>query len=415
MASDKIISTIGVPDEDVAHLRLLMRKAAGRLTHNWRWGTDTGANLLVIDKSGFEGQMALSRARVTGVRVAIICSEGESSDGEFALRRPLRLESVMEMLEQISAGTAALGLRPQASDEMLEASLRDAGLLLEDSSLPFEGEGVAGQRTADPEVAQGLEDFIRGNPDADPLVMSNLPRLDPNARIEKIDGQTAASSQRADRDRELIGTPLGEPRALRRTLDGEPAAGHRLREYLDGNLLLGPAQIAWPDAGVLSLDPKQKVYHCAEPLAELEIYCRKRSKRGDWRRLTTAELNALRSSQPAQPYEKLVWLDVLINSGGRLASHLDPGGTFQLVRWIDIAQDYPQYARITQAMMQPGRLHEIAAACNCAMDKVFAVTNAYDAIGCLKWTPRPPRHAEPAETGKAAKLLGRLRKPFGKR
>jgi hypothetical protein len=111
-------------------------------------------------------------------------------------------------------------------------------------------------------------------------------------------------------------------------------------------------------------------------------------------------------------YVKLVWLYVLLHSEGRLARHLDPGGTYKLSRWIEIERDFADYFRIASTMLQPGRLHEIAAASNASMADVFDVVNAYDAIGLIEWQPRSPRAGtEPAEEPKST-LLGRLRKSF---
>ncbi|MGB3046523.1 hypothetical protein, partial [Dokdonella sp.] len=187
-----------------------------------------------------------------------------------------------------------------------------------------------------------------------------------------------------------------------------------LREFLEGELIHGPMQISWPGAGSLTLDPKHQVFHSAGRLNELEIYCRESSRLSDWRRLTTAELNALRESQPGQAYQKLLWLEVLLHSNGRLASNLDPGGTFQLTCGFDLAGDYPGYDRISQALMQPHRLHEVAASCACEMSAVFDVVNGYDAIGWLKWTPRRSRHPEDEAESKKPSFLSRLRKPFSK-
>ncbi|MEO8011898.1 MAG: hypothetical protein ABI650_09665, partial [Dokdonella sp.] len=111
---------------------------------------------------------------------------------------------------------------------------------------------------------------------------------------------------------------------------------------------------------------------------------------------------------------RLVWLDVMLKSGGRLAPHLDPGGTYQLTRWLEIRRDYPRLSRISTVMMQPMRLHEIVAASGAEMSEVFDAVNAYDAIGWLQWTPRPPRHSSaPADAGLSG-LMNRLRKPFGR-
>jgi hypothetical protein len=267
------------------------------------------------------------------------------------------------------------------------------------------------------DVAPGLDELIRGNPLADPYLNLKPSRLDEATTIENTGSATRRSELRAERERETLGVPLDQPsppRAPVKAADGVDRSVHRLREYLEGDLLRGPVQISWPNAGVLTLDPKLHMFHSAHPLHELEVYCREPLRHGDWRRLTTTELTEIRQSQPEQPYHKLVWLDVLVNSGGKLASNLDPGGTYELLRWHDIARDHPLYSRISAALLHPVRLHEIAASCACAMGDVFAVVSAYDAIGCLRKTPRPSRHAEAEATKTRPSLFGRLRKPFGK-
>ena len=105
----------------------------------------------------------------------------------------------------------------------------------------------------------------------------------------------------------------------------------------------------------------------------------------------------------------VLWLYVLLHSEGQLARHLDPGGTYRLARWIEIERDFADYFRIASTMLQPGRLHEIAAASSASMADVFDVVNAYDAIGLIEWQPRSPRGGEPVEEPNKG-LLGRLRK-----
>ena len=78
MPNEKVISVIGVSDEDAAHLRLLMRRAAGDLTHAWRWGVDTAADLLVVDNSNFAGQMARARGKVSGHGASRWCATRNS-------------------------------------------------------------------------------------------------------------------------------------------------------------------------------------------------------------------------------------------------------------------------------------------------------------------------------------------------
>ena len=416
MANEKVISTIGVSDEDVAHLRLLMRKSVDDLGQPWRWGVDTRADLLVVDPSNFAGQMARSRAKVTGMRVAIICNAGEPSDGDPALVRPLKSANIVEVLNQASSGSAGMSTEVAPVENLFLGNNRDAGFNAGASDGSYLDDKTE-QGPAGDGVAPGLEELIRDNPLADPYLNLLPASLDDSTGIERTGEQTRRSELRAEREREVLGVPLAQPSPSRppvRAADGTDRSAHRLREYLEGNLIGGPVQIAWRGAGVLTLDPKHEVYHSAQSLRELEVYCRESPRRSDWRRLTSTELTEIRETQPAQPYHKLVWLDVLLHSDGKLATNLDPGGTYELLRWLEIARDYPNYARISAAMMQPARLHEIAASCGSSMGDVFAVVNAYDAIDCLKKTPRPSRHAEPEEGKTRPSLLDRLRRPFGK-
>jgi len=415
--AEKVIAAVGISDEEIARLRLLMRKASDQLMQSWRWGSETHADLLVIDVNGFAGQMARSRAKVSGLRVALVVEPGGGTEGEPAMYRPFKLENVIDVLNQVSDAGKVSAHKPAPVEDYFEASLRRAGLLADEDGLVFDETGA--QRLVDEDVAPGLDDLIRGHPLADPYTNLNPSMLDDSTRLEPTGEHTRRSEARSDRERELQGVSPAQQGAARSALppekiDTDLAAGHRLRDYLKGHLIAGPVQIAWAGAGVLTLDPKNASFHSPDPLAKLEGYCRQPMKRADWRRLTSAELAGIRQSQPAQPFERLVWLDTLVNAQQKLASHLDPGGSFQLSRWLELERDHPRFARIGDAMRRPARLHEIAAASGSEMGDVFALVTAYDAIGCLKWSPRPPRHAEPEDDGKMASLMKKLRKPFRK-
>jgi hypothetical protein len=350
------------------------------------------------------------------MRVAIVCDVGAPTEGDPALYRPLKADNVVDVLNGAAASSTVASSGVGAVGSLVLGDSNDNMFEYEQPGDGFPGEDTV-QRRGDPGIAPGLDELISGNPLVDPYFDLKSARLNDSTTIEPIGGQTRRSELRADLERESQGVPLDQSapaRAPVKAADGIDRSVHRLREYLEGNLLGGPVQIAWPDAGVLTLDPKHGVYHSAEPLRALEIYCRESPRLDDWRRLTTAELTGIRESQPSQPYQKLIWLDVLLHSGGKLASNLDPGGTYELTRWLEIARDYPQYARISAAMMKPARLHEIAAACGCPMSEVFGVVNAYDAIDCLKKTPRVSRHAEAEDAKPRSSFLDRLRKPFGK-
>jgi hypothetical protein len=408
-ASEKIISAIGVSDENVAHLRLLMRKAASELSNSWRWGPEDRADLLVVDADEFVGQMARLRAHATGMRVAIICDPGTKPEGDLALYRPFKLQNVIEALNQVTGVVSnPFQIIPQRQDFYFTD---------EHESTPVTAREFATPRPVADEVALGLDEMIRGNPLADPFANLKSPKLDDLVSIEDTTGPTRRSDARMDREPEKRDADSAaalnlSPSARRST--GDDHSTHRLRAYLDGDLLGGSAQIAWRDAGVLTLDPKHRVFHSDGELPSLESYCRESSRRSDWRVLTTVEMTQLRGKQVAQPYAKLIWLDVLLHSNGKLAVHLDPGGTYRLKQGFDIGRGYPRYAQIALVMQQPARLHEIAAASHSEMSDVFDLINACEAIGLLEWTPRPSRYADAGGDNAPLSLLQRLRKSFGK-
>ena len=412
MANEKVIAAIGVSDEDVAHIRLLIRKAAGALSHAWRWGSDAQSDILIVDTSNFAGQMARSRAKTTGMRVVLVCDPGVDTEGDPAFIRPFKPENVIDVLNRATGAAGSMSGAVRAGSEFFQSHSQ--------FELDSENEDLRlirdAPRMSDPDVAPGLDELLRDNPQADPRRAPNPEIFDQNARIDGSGDPTRRSAHRADVDREALAVPLNVVSAARtpeRKQNIEDLSLHRLRDLLQGELLGGPVQISWQGAGTLSLDPKHKLFHSADSLRDLEVYCRESSRISDWHRLTTTELGTIRESQPGQLYQNLIWLDVLLHSGGRLASNLDPGGTYCLNSAFKLEQDYPNYARISAALMQPARLHEIAASCRCEMTDVFNVVNAYDAIGWLKWTPRPPRHLEDDGKSKSS-FLKRLRNPFGK-
>jgi hypothetical protein len=413
LSNEKVIAAIGVSDEDVAHIRLLIRKASAELNYPWRWGSDNQADLLVVDTSNFAGQMARSRARVTGMRAVLVCEAGTEPEGDSVFIRPFKPENIIEVLNKATGASGSIGAQVRAGSDYYQSKPSEFELDGNREDLRLITEEVDHRSNA-ADVAPGLDELLRDNPLANPRLAPSPIKFDQNADIDGSGDPTRRSALRSDRDRELLAIPLSEISAARvpaKKLNADDQSRHRLREYLEGQLLGGPVQVAWDDAGILTLDPKNHVFHCADPLRGLEVYCRESLRRSDWHRLTTVELAEIRETQPAQPYKLLIWLDVLLHSSGRLASNLDPGGSFSLTQTLDIARDYPNHARISAALMRHARLHEIAASCACEMGTVFDVVNAYDAIGWLKWTPRPSRHAE--ETPKKS-ILGRLRNPFGK-
>lgn len=398
MSRDKTIAVIGVSDEETAHLRLLMRKCAADLDHRWRWGDEKSADLLVVDPGSFAGQMARTRALSSGKRCAVF-SDATVPEAELVMCRPLLTADVIRVLNQAAAADMASVVVGVNGEDFYT---RDLG---ESASAAFS--------TRDARVrsglATGLDEVLKPTPvelREPPRRATAGPRSPVPAAVERggsaIERRTASDPAPASARAE--GAP---PRYATRSSMLADTAPHPLRAYLQGDLLLAPARIVLADFPALVLDPKQQVAHSAAGLSELGPYCDARWPLRDWQPLTTAELSRLRTTQPALPYARLLWLDVLMHSDGQLARHLDPAGTYRLLRWTEVDRGFGRYFRIASALMQPARLHEIASASGAPMNDVFDFVSACDAIGAIEWQPRS-RNPDMRPS-----LLDKLRRPFG--
>lgn len=399
MSRDKTIALIGVSDEEAAHLRLLMRKSASALDHSWNWGDEKHADLLVIDLRSFAGQMARTRALASGVRCAIF-SDAPVAAPDLHLRRPLLHANVVEVLNQVGAARGAAPLVGAHSDDFYTRDLD------EDAADPLWPLAEDAPTRSMPEG--GLDELLRSVPTElrgaayrpGPQAQSGLDLTPDRLTLEPVKGRAPAPSPGGD----------VRPYPARAGLPTDTAP-HSLRAWLEQDLLRAPAWFGLPGAPPLALDPKHQVAHAPGGLVGLAPYCHAKWALADWRPLTSAELAELRATQSTLPYARLVWLDVLQHSAGQLARHLDPGGTYRLTQWVEIDRDLGRYFRIASVMLQPMRLHEIAAASGAPMADVFDLVNAYDAVGLIEWQPRTRAAVEaPASPS----LLQRLRRPFGK-
>jgi hypothetical protein len=422
VSNDKHFVVIGLSEEDEAHLRLLLRRAAiDHLSHRWRAGTEDQADLYVVDPTTFAGQMARGRAAGSGRRCAVFGND-ELRDGELRLPRPMKLESVADLLNGVGAAAefeTVGAIIPSAqnfydleelsppADEATPARPKSAQAdEIEEIELNLEsGE----QREATP--AEGLEELLRPDTPAakgttpfelrDAYMMESGHML--TARREK---RVADAGGSVKRERNAGDLNLTTPSSLGPAHAEAPAT---LRDYLRGNLLGGPATLTLKNVPALSLDPKTRAFHTpAASLHDLAPYCQGTLPQRQWRALTTAELARLREEQPAQPYSRLIWLATLLQSGGRLASHLDPGGRYRLKDGVAIEADRPLHARIGDAMRALAKLNEIAAVSGASMAEVFNVVNAYEAIHAIETEKRQPRFTETPSSGGG--LFSKLRK-----
>lgn len=407
MSRELTIEYIGPSDEDRAHLRLLMRRLGDGLATRWRWGDEQHADALFVDPSVLSGQMARERAQEAGMRCVLVDAPVQAPN-ERSLARPFRAEAVRQTLDAIAAerAAAAAATPPRAETPFAEVPAAEAPVLeLAPTATVGPGDARAGPSIDDAEAL-----FRRP---IDPVPLPRLPKLADleAAGLAEVQAPTARSLHRSARP-----TAPGDPPPR----GNETGSGSRrtvrlpLLEYLSQPVLGGPSRIEAEGLPPLALDPKEHAFHSPAPLAALRPWLRREIAVQDWLPLTGARLRELREQEPARDMLHLRWLAALDAADGSLPRRLDPGGHFSLAAPFDVAPDFPPHRRVAQAMAQPIRLHELAAAAGVPMGTVFDTVAALDAIGMVACRPRqrPPVPGPAPKEGLLARALGGL-KGFG--
>lgn len=407
MAGHKTIAVIGATDEQIAHLRLLMRQAGKQLSHQWRWGSELGADLIVVDPTVFAGQMACNRAAGSGVPCALYCEADYPETEGLLLRRPLKLANVVDVLNRAATPTVAMSAVASQGDDFYFRSVEE--YVGKDDASTRPGTPVVDPwRDRRPGAAVGIDEMIKGDPliEPPPEPPKGLPA---DVTYEATGPRTGRSESRVEQVREpaiarVHANAREEPPPVAAPPD---ESRHDLDRYLGSDLIGGPAQFRLEGVPPLTLDPKHQVFHFDGPLEGAERYAVEALPRNAWRTLTSSDLATLKASVPAREYDELRWLAALRRSPGRLATHLDPGGSYRLKRTVSAGDAWRQHGAIAKAMRELARVNEIANAAGTRMENVFDMINAYEAIGAIEWKPRPPRYAAP-EPVKKPGLLGKL-------
>lgn len=394
MTFTRIIECIGVGDADVARLRLLMRSAAARLDVRWEWGAQGDAHLVVVDPHTLAGDTARNLALQSGVPCVVVIDDGVEHAGALILRRPFHLDDVVRVLNAADTARASgsLSLVDRDDDFFLvdlgepDHHVKPAAAFVPHAPVPAPTAELS-QRDLDAFEALFKRDELADTPtvllpdafDSDAGVADSGPQ----SRRSMI--RNEARSVRIAADDAALGNHIAP--ALR-GVRGADDARCSLLEFLDVQWLAAPSRATLAGVADLVLDPKLQVFHIVGGLAEAELYCLQTLQRADWRPLLGNELDVVRAQSPALPYVQLQWLYHLVNSSGRLAPHLDPGGDYWLAQAFALESDYSSQARIGACMATACRLDEIAAASKTGMEEVFNVVNAYEAVGYLQWRLR---------------------------
>lgn len=411
----KTIVVVGASDELTAHLRLLMRKAAADLSHPWVWGEESHADLVVVDPAEFAGHMARDRTMASGVPCAALVRDADDAAGAMVLQLPLKTRDVVQVLNTAAASAIDSSLISHNAEEFYVRALG------EDIPVPASfgdySVDIWGEHRLPPAPVQGLDEMLRKDK-ADTL--SVVPQA-PLIGVDVVPGDARSSRSEARAEATLDPAqgagPRPEAQAAAQRIPTTEGLRQPLRAYLDGDLIWRPSQAKLEGAPALILDPKRRLYFSEGDLAELLPYFESPPPRQAWQPLTPEDREQVAALQ-GRPFSELLWLDAMLKSTGRLASHLDPGGSYRLKHRIAIDPGFRAHGAIADAMQQSARFNEITAASGARMEQVFDLVNAYDSIGAIEWVPRerlrtpPPVSAPepPAKTGLIARLW-----PFGRR
>jgi hypothetical protein len=411
MKNQWIIHCVGASEEDQAHLRLLLRSARKHVSEDWVWGSESDADLLVIDGHsviGDSANAALSnglRASRPGVASAQVVDTDEPAPTGLFLRKPFHRDAFAAMLNLV----ARRDIAEPASDKRRDGDVEpDSAYVdpdqLNQGRLEAEHPGV---RDNDPHRSTTLESENSGDPSPHPSarpidaapVAEIIANSDPDEPANESVAPVAAQAGPTGHDPQSTPRVENEPlppssKATEPSVDEN--ARYSLLHYLPKRVLGGPARIALPDAPYLVIDPDARMFWADGLLPSLEPYAREPLRFGDWKHLDNAELQEARKGIATRPFAYLIWMDTFIHSRGTLSRRFDPDGTYSLSKRLDLSNDYPRALRISAQMSHPRRLDAIARASGADLAEVFDVVNAYEAIGYLEWTRHgtvPPRRA----------------------
>lgn len=357
MARTRTLALVGMADEDAGHLRDLLDRHRGELSPPWQIGTESAADLSLIDIDSVYGHMGWLKAHGSGRPAAAFTDAESLKDTDLILHKPGNGSDLVALLNRAA----------QTLPERKVATPPPAA-----APAPAPRAAVAPVKPAVPPAPAA-----------------------PAAPVEPV-ATTAPPAVEAP-VAPAAPPPPPPPPHLADLIAGEQPATQ-------------PTRLAGDGLPTIVLDPEQQVWHASGNLKALAGWCLKPLPAGAAQAIGTAELASARAAHPAQPYARLLWLAELVRGQGQLDPGLEADARFKLARWPQSEREFPKHFRIATAMMkQPATLAEIAAQSGAPAGEVADFINAYRAIGFIE--------IEGVEVETSARggnrLLSRLRKPFG--
>lgn len=424
MPSTRTLSIIGASEEGVAHIRLLLRIAGVRLQHRWELREGEDVDFMVIEPGDDLATSAIqTRCAATGVPYAILCDQDDVIVHGMALRRPLKLDQLVAVLNAAGAMRSDSNVMPGLNADFYSAEFsaqipQGRGTVAWDQpehSIP----DVTDTRTRT-EKSDALDAFdllVRGDPLIEPVPPA--PLINEHSALEaRKGGDTLRSALQRDAGTRAAASLVGVAHIDLQPIVLEPLPAHShpspkaseeetssalLPKLLHDGALLSPVRVSAEELPSIVLDPKERRYYSAGPLHELLPYVTAEGKNVQRSSIAGTELQHVRDSQIPHTFDELLWLVALATSHGRLDAKLDPGGRYAIHHPFSAAPELRSHARITALMTTPMPLNEVARASGARMEDVFDIVNAYAAIGRIDYVPRQSLQSNSPKEEKEAK------------
>lgn len=378
MKRERIIEFVGGTEEEVAWLRLMVRRLAVQLVDRWRMRRDDDAavDLLVVADNDDDGLPRRDSSR----RVRLV-DPAFGPKGMEILAWPPPTERLIQLLNLVGVAPASeapaqsTAIRHDIYDELFESEPAEhwkAGdhLLVHDKDWtppPLPGA----------DLIHEAEAFFRRDDRLELTEALKSIKLPSNLEIEATEGKTDHGIARKDRRGQIDPKLAGTLHTLTRE---EAEASHPLSTYLTGRLLPGPSRIEVGQVSVV-LDPRNRVFHTTGSLSTLEEACQHLIRRGSWRTLTATDFEAIRQKTRPRPYAALSWLCAYLEPG--VGSELDEDTRYRVLQPIELGIEYAPAERVAAVLASGCTLVEAAAAARTSLAEARRVAGALDAIGAL--------------------------------
>ena len=306
-------------------------QANASLGNRWALVDEAEARVLLIDMDSMYGHMTWLKAHGGG-KTTIGLTAGERSETDFLLKRPLTVESLGLLLDQLAdkAGNAT--------------------------------------RATDPAVAMATATAAVAATVAAPVAQAPVA---PSAAAPASDAAPAKASPSADY---IAAVTTAQRAAMAPVVAHEP----RVSDFLPPGVLGGPTRLQLAGAPLLAFDPATQTYAGSATLKPLLPYVDAAVQESDFVAIAQSEFDRIKASTGgAQPYMRLLWLFGLSVGNGQLLPGFSTGKKLLLTKWPQIEREYPKHFRLATVMMKgPALIKELAELSGVAESEVIDFVNA---------------------------------------